>query len=262
MLWFESVVFGLNAFFVLAFKLFLEKLPKEEAEKCCLLLHTSPVDDNGTDLYALREFLFGRDCKNVIFSDRPLGVPQMNYLYNMSNVQILLTSNEGWGLSLTESLLAGNPIIAHVQGGMQDQMRFEDEKGNWIDFNDKFMSNHNGTYKKHGEWAFPVYSASKSLVGSVPTPYIWEERCKFEDAAEQIMAVYKLHKQGKLADLGLKGREWATGEEAGFTSFFQAKRIMKNVDLLFEKWVPREKFELIKVNKYNGERKLNHELTY
>jgi len=29
-----------------------------------------------------------------------------------------LTSNEGWGLSLTEALLAGTPIIANVTGGM------------------------------------------------------------------------------------------------------------------------------------------------
>ena len=45
-------------------------------------------------------------------------------LYNSTDVQIQLTSNEGWGLSLTEAMLAGNPIIANVTGGMQDQMRF------------------------------------------------------------------------------------------------------------------------------------------
>ena len=25
-------------------------LPKEEADKCALLMHTQPIDDNGTDL--------------------------------------------------------------------------------------------------------------------------------------------------------------------------------------------------------------------
>ena len=43
-----------------------------------------------------------------------------------------MTDNEGWGLGLTESLTAGRMIIAPVQGGMQDQMRFEDENGDWI----------------------------------------------------------------------------------------------------------------------------------
>ena len=36
----------------------------------------------------------------------------------------MMTDNEGWGLSLTEGLMTGNMIIAPVQGGMQDQMRF------------------------------------------------------------------------------------------------------------------------------------------
>ncbi len=65
------------------------------------------------------------DRYNIIFSSMPLPPEQMNLLYNSSDAQILLTSNEGWGLSLTEVLLVGNPIIANVTGGMQDQMRFE-----------------------------------------------------------------------------------------------------------------------------------------
>ncbi len=35
---------------ILAFKTFCDMLTKEEAEKCCLLMHTQPVDDNGTHL--------------------------------------------------------------------------------------------------------------------------------------------------------------------------------------------------------------------
>ena len=51
----------------------------------------------------------------------------MNYLYNCSDAHIFMTDNEGWGLGLTESLTSGRMIIAPVQGGMQDQMRFEEE---------------------------------------------------------------------------------------------------------------------------------------
>jgi hypothetical protein len=94
----------------------------------------------------------------------------MNYLYNLADVQMLLTSNEGWGLSLTEALLTATPIIANVTGGMQDQMRFEFEDGIWIDFDADFPSNHRGTYKKHGKWAFPVYPSNISIVGSPPNP--------------------------------------------------------------------------------------------
>ena len=49
-----------------AHKLFLDGLPKDKADKIALVLHTQPVDDNGTDLYAVRELLFGKDS-NVFF---------------------------------------------------------------------------------------------------------------------------------------------------------------------------------------------------
>ena len=57
----------------------------------------------------------------------------------MSDAQILLTSNEGWGLTLTEAMLTGNPIIANVTGGMQDQMRFVDENGNGLYLPQKYL---------------------------------------------------------------------------------------------------------------------------
>ena len=43
-----------------------------------------------------------------------------------------MSSNEGWGLSLTEAMITGTMIIPNVTGGMQDQCRFENEKGEWI----------------------------------------------------------------------------------------------------------------------------------
>ena len=165
----------------LAFRVFLDELPKDKAEKCHFILHTEPRSEHGTDLEAVVEYLFGKDYKdNIIFSTTKYPQDQLNLLYNCADAQILLTSNEGWGLTLTESLLVGNPIIANVTGGMQDQMRFEDEDGEWIDFDADFPSNHRGTYKKHGEWAFPVYPTSRSAQGSIPTPYIFDDRCSLK----------------------------------------------------------------------------------
>ena len=84
----------------------------------------------GTDLYAVKEYLFDENYeKNIVFSLIKLPRQHLNYLYNIADVQILLTSNEGWGLTITEAVLAGTPIIANVTGGMQDQMRFVDENG-------------------------------------------------------------------------------------------------------------------------------------
>jgi glycosyltransferase involved in cell wall biosynthesis len=245
---------------LLAYKLFIDGLSEEQAKKCAFLLHTQVIDDNGTDLGAVCEFLFDNNPKyNIIFSQHPLGPEQMNYLYNMSDVQILLTSNEGWGLSLTEAILAGNPIIANVTGGMQDQMRFVKD-GKWMELDADFPSNHNGTIKEYGEWAFPVYPTSRSIQGSPITPYIWDDRCTAEEAALQIKVVYDLPKEERKAK-GLKGREWALGDEAGFTGEKMGKRIIENLDELFATWKPRAKFELIDTKNVE-KRVLNHKLVY
>jgi hypothetical protein len=183
----------------------------------------------------------------------------MNWLYNLADTCILLTSNEGWGLSLTEALLTGTPIIANVTGGMQDQMRFVKD-GVWMDFDADFPSNHRGTYRKHGEWAFPVYPTSRSIQGSVPTPYIWDDRCEAEDAAQMIEEVYLLG-DAERKRRGEVGRQWALGDEAGFTSKKMGNRIIKHMDTLFETWTPREKYELILAGEV-AKKKLVHKLKY
>jgi glycosyltransferase involved in cell wall biosynthesis len=229
-----------------AFVQFVDKLSLEEAKKCALVLHTQKVDPNGTDLPAVVDMLCGDDDRyNIIFDEEKLTPHQMNLLYNSTDVQIQLTSNEGWGLSLTEAMLAGNPIIANVTGGMQDQMRFQDEKGLWFTPDENIPSNHRGTYKECGPWAFPVFPTSISIVGSPPTPYIFDDRCEAGDAANQLMEVYNLDPERKKA-IGLMGREWATGNEAGFTAEKQGERVIENIDKLFETWKPRPKYELVK----------------
>jgi glycosyltransferase involved in cell wall biosynthesis len=244
---------------ILAYRQFVESLTPEQREKVVLVLHTEQVSEHGTDLNAVIETLVPKDY-NIIFTPGKLDVSTLNYLYNLADVQILLTSNEGWGLSLTEALLAGTPIIANVTGGMQDQMRFEFEDGTWIDFDAKFPSNHRGTYKKHGKWAFPVFPSNISIVGSPPTPYIFDDRCRWEDAAERLTEVYNLSKEERQAR-GMEGYEWVTGDEAGFTSKHQADRFITYTDKLFNTWEPREKYELINTNEFEKP-VLNHKLVY
>jgi glycosyltransferase involved in cell wall biosynthesis len=173
---------------------------------------------------------------------------------------ILLTSNEGWGLSLTEALLTGKPIIANVTGGMQDQMRFVDDKGKWFIPDAEIPSNNTGRFKQHGEWAFPVYPTNRSLQGSPLTPYIWDDRCNFEDAAQQIRALYDLSPEERKAK-GLKGCEWANGDEAGFTTSAMAQRIIDGIDQLFDEWEPRERFEFVKDTEIEP-RVLPHKIIY
>ena len=118
-------------------------------------MHTEASNQHGTDLKAVKEAIYPEG--NIYFSTGKINTAQMNFMYNIADVTMLITSNEGWGLSLTESIMAGTMVIPNVTGGMQDQCRFVDDKGKWIDFDSDFPSNHRGTYKECGVWAEPVY---------------------------------------------------------------------------------------------------------
>ena len=246
---------------MLAFRAFLDSIPENEAKDCYMILKTEKITDAGTDLPKVKEYLFDESYQdNIIFVDSKLSEQQLNWLYNLADVSILLTSNEGWGLANTESILAGTPIIANVTGGMQDQMRFIDNNGNWFEPDENIPSNHRGTFKKHGEWAFPVYPTSRSIQGSPPTPYIYDDRCRWEDAYERIKECYGLGRE-ELKRRGKEGRKWATSDEAGFTSTHQAQRVMGALNELFSIWKPREKYEIVNANDYKG-KFLNHKIIY
>jgi len=245
---------------IMAWRLFTDQLTPEEAKKCKLTLKTEAVFEHGTDLTAVIEYLCPPETCNVGILQHKLTTEEMNLLYNSADGVIQLSNAEGWGLSLTEAMLTGTPFIAVVTGGMQDQMRFEDEKGEWIEFNDEFPSNHHGKYKKHGEWALPVYVEASTLVGSPPTPYIYDDHHKMNDAVDQIMKLYKMSKEERKR-IGKKGYNWARSKEAGFTSGLMADKVINSMDELFSTWKPREKYSFLKDTDYE-KRILPHKLDY
>ncbi len=59
----------------------------------------------------------------------------------------------------------------------------------------------------------------------------------------------------------MAGREWAIGEEAGFTGEAQGNRIIDAFNELFETWKPREKFEFVNTTEIK-DKVLNHKLLY
>jgi glycosyltransferase involved in cell wall biosynthesis len=235
---------------ILAWKIFIDTLPEDKAKKTALILHTQVIDENGTDLQAVKDMLFGYDEKYTIIFDQgryPANI--MNLLYNATDACALVSSNEGWGLSLTEAMMCGKPIIATVTGGMQDQMRFEDENGEWIKFTEEFGSNHRGKYKKHGDWAFPVFPSNLSLVGSVPTPYIFDDRAEPFDIAEQIGKLYdiKINNPEIYETISKHAREWVTSDESMQSARLMSKNVIDAIDETFDTWVPRYQFEFIPV---------------
>jgi glycosyltransferase involved in cell wall biosynthesis len=245
---------------IAAYSTFCDKIGQEKASKCALLLHTQPLDENGTDLPVVRDLLCDPSYQKVYFSDARLTAEDVNLLYNMSDVTALVSSNEGWGLSLTEAMMSGKMIIANVTGGMQDQLRFEDETGKWIDFNDKFCSNHYGTYKKHGEWGIGIFPNNMSIVGSIPTPYIFDDRCDFRDVANAIQNIYELPVEERQRR-GLEARKWVTSNESMMSARIMCENVFSTINKTFEKFKPRKNFELIKTEKL-GRKKIVHPLVY
>jgi len=248
---------------IAAWSYFCDEIGAEKASKCALVLHTQPLDENGTDLPAVVDFLCSEDYKNVLINDERLPIDQMNLLYNLSDAVALVSSNEGWGLSLTEGMMCGKPIIATVTGGMQDQMRFEDKEGNWFTPSKEIPSNHFGTYKKAGNWAFPVYPSNMSLVGSIPTPYIWDDRADFRDIANQIAHLWdiKLTNPKEFEDIGKEAREWVTSDESMMSARWMAKNVIDGINETFDKWKPRSKFEFIKIESLKP-KSIPHPLVY
>ena len=214
---------------ILAFKNFVDRLPAEDKSRVALLMHTTVVDSNGTDLRVVYETI-APDCK-IFFSENKISSQDLNAMYNVADVVVNIASNEGWGLSSTEAMLSGTPIINNVTGGLQDQCGFLDKDNNWLQFNGKFATNHNGKYKNHGEWVVPVFPSNRSLQGSPQTPYIFDDRVKFEDVADAIMSWWETPKNLR-QECGLKGRSFCL--ENGLTSEQMGNKVIEMIDYLFE----------------------------
>ena len=236
---------------IMAFKTFADKLPKEKRDKTAFVLHTQPVDQHGTDLPAVVEAM----CPdlNIIFSTQKLSNQHLNYLYNIADVTINIASNEGFGLGTAESLMCGTPIIVNVTGGLQDQcgFRLKDKHITYQDYAEieslhdwrKWENNEDLT---HGEWVKPVWPKSRSLQGSIPTPYIFDDRCDWVDVSERIGEWYEAGKEER-DECGFKGHEFVCSDEAMMSARAMCGLFIDHMDTAFDKWTPRKRFEIMGV---------------
>tara|TARA_Y100000356_G_scaffold77433_1_gene63998 strand:- start:1417 stop:2802 length:1386 start_codon:yes stop_codon:yes gene_type:complete len=235
---------------IMAYKHFCDQLPKEQADKCCLLMHTQPRDQNGTDLPVVAKTI-APDYK-VYFSENKLSVVQLNYLYNIADVTINMASNEGFGLGTCESLMAGTPIIVNVTGGLQDQCGFKlnDKFVTYKDY-DEIKSFHDDRKWKDnpdltwGSWVKPIWPSNRSLQGSIPTPYIFDDRCRWDDAGDAIKEWYDVPKEER-ERCGLAGREFVTSDESMMSSKWMCQNFIDHMDTAFEKWTPRKRYSIYK----------------
>lgn len=154
---------------IISFKQFLIELENQHGHrKSTLVMHTDPMDPEGPNLHHVIDMLHLKD--NVVFSKDRVGFAEMNSLYNISDVVVNRSTNEGFGLSTLEAMMAGKPIIALKTGGLTRQV--EDHK----------------TGEQYGVALEPEV---RTMVGNQGVPYIYEDFVSHETLAKAFMTVYE-----------------------------------------------------------------------
>jgi glycosyltransferase involved in cell wall biosynthesis len=233
---------------MLAFDEFRQTLRPEQQDRVCMVMHTTPVDENGTDLPRVAQDLMP-DAK-IIFAPNRYTEIELNYLYNLADVTINLASNEGFGLATAESVMAGTPIIVNVTGGMQDQCGFREKGSGKLLTADDYVEigSLHDRYKKNthvwGDWVKPIWPV-RSTTGSVPTPYIFDDRVDFLDVAPLIREWYDMGREERKA-AGLKGRKWMLGD-GKLSREAMCKALSDGMEGAFKNWKPIKKYSLIKL---------------
>ena len=233
---------------ILAFNHFVQQLPKEKRDKVCLFLHTNPVDENGTDIPEVI-----KNCSNggnYVFTHPNMSTEELNLYYNSGDLIVNLTSNEGFGLATCEGMRAGLPIVVNVTGGLQDQCGFELD-GKVLDENDylELGSLHDVREEyisrlRWGKWVKPVWPSNRSLQGSPMTPYIFDDRCDYEDFGNAIKEWYDTPLDER-TEAGMAARQFVLGE-GNMTAEKMGETFIDSMEVVFENWKPRKKFEIVK----------------
>jgi glycosyltransferase involved in cell wall biosynthesis len=166
---------------VKVFSYFLKEVGKDKA---FLLMHTDPHDKEGANLIEVANLL-GLENTQLGFSSARLPPEVIAAYYNMADVTMNISNNEGFGLSCLESLSCGTPVIINRTGGLQDQAT--DDEGN--------------------TFGVVLEPATKSLTGSQQIPYIFDDRCSDEDMLKALLKMYKMSREER-RKVGEKAREW------------------------------------------------------
>ena len=227
---------------LVAYAMMTEDLSQEQRDKIALILHTDPVDNNGTDLPAVASTVCPK--RNVIFSNQKMPADALNILYNAADVVLQPSSAEGFGLSHMEAMMTATPTIATVIGGLQDQMGFKvDGKDvTTANFTEEVPSNSTGKMSKvYGEWVYPLWP-NLSLEGSPPTPYIYDSRPTIPDISKGMTYWYNMKKEER-EEKGMAGRNWAI--KNGYTQKGMCLAMINGIDTTLSTFKPRASYQLI-----------------
>ena len=196
---------------------FKEFLDEVGHDKACLLMHTDARDPHGQDLPHLIEHL-GVNEGQIFLSTNKVPAEDMAAMYNACDYTINISDAEGFGLSALESLSCGVPVIVTMTGGLQEQV---------TDGKDWF--------------GYGIQPASRSIIGFLQVPYIYEDRISKEDFISTLKKALNLSPKAykNLSKKGLKHVE----ENYNFQTY--KKRWIEIMDNLIEEhgsWSERKNY--------------------
>lgn len=160
---------------------FKEWLDKVGHDKATLLMHTDPRDPHGQDLPHIINHL-GLDNGQVLLSTNKVAPEELANLYRVADWTINISDAEGFGLSTLESLSSGTPVIVNMTGGLQEQVT---DGRKWF--------------------GIGIKPSSKSVIGSLQVPYIYEDRIAQKDFEKAMSTALKMPMK-KYKQMSAQGR--------------------------------------------------------
>ena len=186
---------------------FKEFLDEVGHDKAMLLMHTDPKDPHGQDLPLIIEKL-GLIDGQVMISANKVDPEELANLYNVADFTINISDAEGFGLATLESLSCGTPIIVNMTGGLQEQIT---DGENWF--------------------GFGIEPVSKSVIGSLDVPYIYEDRIDQRDFSAALKKALKINPK-TYKKMSIQGRKHVA-DNYNFEKF--EKEWIKIMDDIVEK---------------------------
>ena len=159
---------------------FKEWLDKVGHDKAMLLMHTDARDPHGQDLPHIINKL-GLNKGQVLLSTNKIAQEELANLYKAADFTINISDAEGFGLATLESLSCGTPIIVNMTGGLQEQVT---DGKNWF--------------------GFGIEPCSKTVIGSLQVPYIYEDRISQRDFEKTLTSALNIRTKNykKMVTLG------------------------------------------------------------
>ena len=83
------------------------------------------------------------------------------------------------------------------------------------------------------------------MQGSIPTPYIFDDRPRFEDFADAIKGWYDMGKEER-DRCGMLGHDFVMGKDAMMSAEFMCRNFVDHMNTAFDKWTPRKRYTIFK----------------